>query len=87
VTGATLTDPERLVQDVQEGRQRGYHVTRGENVPDVWALAATLPVNGETLGVTVAGPRHRMEPAMQETAQLLMATCHLLGRSLQGEGR
>jgi DNA-binding IclR family transcriptional regulator len=85
VTGATVTDPEQLVQDVLDGRQRGYHVTRGENVPDVWALAATLPLNGETLGVTVAGPRHRMEPAMAETAQLLMATCHLLGRSLQGE--
>jgi DNA-binding IclR family transcriptional regulator len=84
VTAATLTDPERLVQDVIEGRQRGYHVTRGENVPDVWALAATLPINGETLGITVAGPRHRMEPNMNETAQLLMATCHLLGRSLQG---
>jgi DNA-binding IclR family transcriptional regulator len=87
VTGATLTDPERLLQDVLDGRRRGYHVTRGENVPDVWALAATLPINGETLGVTVAGPRHRMEPAMAETAQLLMATCHLLGRSLQGEPR
>jgi DNA-binding IclR family transcriptional regulator len=85
VTAATLTSTEAVMEDVLEGRRRGYYVTRGENVPDVWAVSATVTVNGETLGVTLAGPRHRMEPNLEEAARLLMATCHLLGRSLQGE--
>ena len=72
-----------LVADIAESRKRGYSLTRGENVPDVWALAATITLGGETLGVTLAGPRHRIEPAVDEAARLLMATCHLLERSMK----
>jgi DNA-binding IclR family transcriptional regulator len=85
VTTATLTSADALVEDVMEGRRRGYHMTCGENVPDVWAMSSTLTVNGETLGITLAGPRHRMEPNVTEAANLLVATCHLLGRSLQAD--
>jgi DNA-binding IclR family transcriptional regulator len=83
VTTATIVDADVLVADIAESRKRGYSLTRGENVPDVWALAATITLGGETLGVTLAGPRHRIEPAVDEAARLLMATCHLLERSMK----
>lgn len=80
VTGATLTDPQALIADVLESRKKGFFLTRGENVPDVWAVSAFLNVNSETLAVAIAGPRHRMEGNVMEHAQLLVATCGFIGK-------
>lgn len=79
-TPATLTDREALVGDILESRRRGYFLTRGENVPDVWAVSAFLTVNAQTLAVAIAGPRHRMETSVAESAQLLLATCSFISR-------
>lgn len=80
VTGATLTEEEALVVDILESRRRGYFLTRGENVADVWAVSAFLSVNSETLAIAIAGPRHRMENNVTECAQLLLATCSFIAR-------
>jgi IclR family transcriptional regulator, acetate operon repressor len=80
ITGATFTDEEALVADILESRRRGYFVTRGENVPDVWAVSAFLSVNSETLAIAIAGPRHRMEATVVEHAQLLVASCSFIAR-------
>jgi DNA-binding IclR family transcriptional regulator len=82
VTAATITDQDRLLDDVLQSRRVGYFQTRGENVSDVWAVAAFLRINQETLGVAVAGPRNRMEPTMAECAQVLVATCSFISRQL-----
>jgi IclR family acetate operon transcriptional repressor len=79
-TPATLTHWEALVEDILESRRRGYFLTRGENVPDVWAVSAFLTVNAQTLAVAIAGPRHRMETSVAESAQLLLATCSFISR-------
>ena len=80
ITGNTLTDPDVLVADILDSRRRGYFVTRGENVPDVWAVSAFLSVNSESLAVAIAGPRHRIESNVLECAQLLLATCSFISR-------
>jgi DNA-binding IclR family transcriptional regulator len=80
VTAATLVDRKGLHADLIKGRMRGWYVTRGENVPDVWAIATTLVIDGETLAVAVAGPRHRMEPALEDFAGDLLAACSDLAR-------
>jgi IclR family acetate operon transcriptional repressor len=85
VTPATITGADMLIADVLDGRRRGYFVTRGENVPDVWAVSAFLSVQSETLAVAIAGPRYRMEHHVIEHAQLLLSTCGLIGR--QGSNR
>jgi len=82
VTGATIIDRDRLLDDVLQSRRAGYFQTRGENVSDVWAVAAFLRINQETLGVAVAGPRNRMESTMTECAQVLVATCSFISRQL-----
>lgn len=78
ITSATKTDPAVLVPELQESRRAGYFVTRGENVTDVWAVAAFLTLNRETLAIAVAGPRNRMEGSLVEFARLLVATCSIL---------
>lgn len=80
ITGSTITDAELLATDILESRRRGYFVTRGENVPDVWAVSAFLTFNAQTVAVAIAGPRHRMENNVVECAQLLLATCSLIAR-------
>ncbi|CAN5450772.1 IclR family transcriptional regulator [soil metagenome] len=82
ITPATLTDPQALVDDVLAGRRKGYFQTRGENVDDVWAVAASIQVNEEWFAVALAGPRHRMESTMPECARLLVATCSFIARQL-----
>jgi len=80
ITESTLTNADALVQDILESRRRGYFVTRGENVPDVWAVSAFLSINSEKLAVAIAGPRYRMENNVSECAQLLLATCSVISR-------
>jgi len=82
ITTATKVEHEALVQDVLDSRKQGYFVTRGENVSDVWAIAAFINVYNETLAVAVAGPQHRLESNVAEMAQLLVASCSFLSRQL-----
>ena len=82
ITTATKTDPELLIDDVLKSRKLGYFVTRGENVPDVWAVAAFLSAPHEPIAVAVAGPQHRIEGNIPEIARLLVASCSFLSRQL-----
>lgn len=83
ITPATITEPERLVADLLRGRLAGYFETRGENVEDVWAVAAFLQVGRDTLAIGLAGPRHRMQDSMRNHAQQLVATCSQAALRLQ----
>ena len=78
VTVNTRTDPKLLVTEILDSRRRGYFVTRGENVDDVWAIATLVSLRSQVFSVAVAGPKHRMEPNLPEYAQLLVATCRVL---------
>lgn len=82
VTATTKVNHEALVQDVLASRKLGYFVTRGENVSDVWAVAAFITVRNETFAVAVAGPQHRIETSIAEMARLLVASCSFLSRQL-----
>lgn len=72
ITPNTITDPGRLLADLQAGRERGYFVTRGENVMDVMAVATPCVVDGEVLGIAVAGPLHRMERHLENHVAALL---------------
>ena len=80
ITRNTIIEPETLVNDVLESRRRGYFVTRGENVTDVWAVSTFLSVNSQILAVAIAGPQHRMENNIIDCAQLLLSTCSFISR-------
>lgn len=83
VTSHTLTDGEALFADIVESRRRGYFVTRGENVADVWAVSAFVPLRTETMGVALAGPASRMRDSLALLAPLLVGTCSRLAREIR----
>jgi DNA-binding IclR family transcriptional regulator len=74
VTDSTITNPEHLLADIRRSRKRGYFVTRGENIPDVMAIARTFLMDGELLAVAVAGPIHRLEPKLGSIGETLIQT-------------
>lgn len=77
-TPRTIIDRAVLEEDLGAGRHRGTFITRGENVADVMAIAITALVNGEVLGIAVAGPLSRMEAGEAGyTAHLLAARATL----------
>lgn len=80
VTRNTLVSAAQLKSNLQQGRKRGYFVTRGENVVDVMAVAGTLVLDNEVFGIAIAGPLHRMEPALTRHAELLLAAVRRITR-------
>jgi IclR family transcriptional regulator, acetate operon repressor len=74
VTETTITNTEQLLADIQRSRKRGYFVTRGENIPDVMAIARTCFMDGELLAIVVAGPIHRLEPKLSSVGEALIQT-------------
>lgn len=63
MTEATIVDREKLKEDVNAGRERGYFVTNGENVADVKAVAIAAKIAGEKFAIAVAGPASRLQSA------------------------
>jgi IclR family acetate operon transcriptional repressor len=80
-TKPLLADPEynsgaerQLRRQVAQAREQGYYATRGDNVPDVMAIAAPLRVGSVTFGVAIAGPLHRMQHKESGHVAKLFAT-------------
>ena len=71
VTSRTITSRAALEADLEQGRARGWYVTRGETVADLMAVAVPVAVNGETYSVALAGPMNRMDGALKRHAKLL----------------
>lgn len=74
VTDSTITDIEALLANIEQGRGPGCYVTRGENVPDVTAVAVPVAINNELYGLAVAGPSHRMDARAEGIMATLCAT-------------
>ncbi len=80
ITPKTLTSRPALEAEIAAGRRRGWYMTRGENVVDVMAVAATVVLHEEPVGITVAGPVHRMQAKYAAHAAALLAACERLER-------
>ena len=78
ITPNTMTDRARLAADIEDSRRRGYFRTTGENVTDVRGLAVALRVDGEGLGIAVAGPIERMEANETQRLAVLRETTEAL---------
>ena len=79
ITANTIVDRGRLAADIELGRRQGFFRTVGENVSDVLGLAIALRVDGEGVGIAVAGPIERMRAAEAERLQVLRAATAALG--------
>ena len=63
VTENTITDPDRLFQEIEQIRKEGVAFNREESTLGLHAVSSVVKMpNGETLGaLSVSGPAHRME--------------------------
>lgn len=71
ITETTLTERAELLGNLEEGRARGYFVTRGENVADVMGIAIARSVGDEPYGIAVAGPVNRLAAHIEALAAAL----------------
>lgn len=60
VATATVTDPQRIAQDVAASRERGWYETRGEGGDGVDALAVSGLLGAEPFALSLAGPPDRI---------------------------
>lgn len=84
VTSGTITSARALKRNLQESRERGYYMTRGENVADVMAVAAPLDAGSTQLAIAIAGPLHRMEDQRDRHVDRLRATVRAIERQAHG---
>lgn len=75
LTDATLTSADAIEAELQRAAARGWYGNLGESVPDLVGLAWPLSIGGEAYAISVAGPRYRMEPRIEEIAAMLRAAC------------
>lgn len=59
VTPDTITDPQRLVAEIDAGRERGWYEAHGEGAEGVGALATAAIVGEQSVGISLAGPFER----------------------------
>jgi DNA-binding IclR family transcriptional regulator len=81
VTDHTLTSADAVFDDIAQSRERGYFVTRGESVSDVFAVAVPVDVGPDVLGIAIAGPRHRMDEQIERIATVLLETKRAIEQS------
>lgn len=74
VTPNTITDADRLWQQLQASRAAGYFTSRAENVTDVTAIAMLVRVSDEVLALAVGGPIGRYEARFEENMAALRGT-------------
>ena len=86
ITPHTLTNPQDLIEALLQSRKRGFYLSKGENVPDVWAISAGVQLNTESFALAVAGPRNRLEPSVTRFAQHVVQACRLLAQHTRLSG-
>jgi len=75
----TITDRTALLENIALGRERGYFITRGENVAEVMAISIARCIGAEWYGVAIAGPIGRLEAQLPK----LLADLFRAGDTLQ----
>lgn len=84
-TENTITDRERLFEELERIRERGYALNLAEDLEGIHAIGVPLIVDGEVQGaLSVAGPAHRMskERCENEIIERLQAATDEIDLSL-----
>jgi DNA-binding IclR family transcriptional regulator len=84
ITSNTITSARALKRNLRESRERGWYMTRGENVADVMAVAAAVNAGSAQLAIAIAGPLHRMDEQREKHVERLRATVRAIERRSHG---
>lgn len=82
-TATTITDPDTLVAQLAEIRDRKYAVDEGESEEGVRCVATAVPTDTSRLAISVTGPAGRMtEELLKQAVPLLQDACKALAKDL-----
>lgn len=77
-TTNTITEPDHLYEELQQIRERGYALNRGEDLQGIHAVGVPLVFDGTVHGaLSIAGTAHRFtDERCKEYADLLLAAAN-----------
>jgi DNA-binding IclR family transcriptional regulator len=81
LTPTTITSPRELLHDLEETRERGFSINRGERIPGVYGVAApVLPTDGiVTAALAVQGPQTRIpDDRISRLGQVVIETAQAI---------
>jgi DNA-binding IclR family transcriptional regulator len=81
LTPATITSPRELLHDLEEIRERGFSINKGERIPGVYGVAAPVPTTDGivTTALAVQGPEVRIpDDRIAELGQLVVETARAI---------
>jgi DNA-binding IclR family transcriptional regulator len=80
LTDRTLLTEQAFEADLDTAGKRGWYGNLGESVTDLVGLSWPVEINQECYAISVSGPRHRMEPALDEHAGKIRQACEAIER-------
>lgn len=77
-TPNTLVTRKALEADLAASQERGWYANVSESVSDLIGVACPLRIEGEAYSISIAGPRERMQPLIENHARKLRKACAAL---------
>lgn len=85
-TSETITDPQALLAQLDQTRERGWAVDHSEQEVGVWCVAAPIIAAPARVAISISGPAGRLTPErVSSIAPILTQAAQTLSRELQGE--
>lgn len=81
LTDATLTTAAAINAEIERSKARGWFAILGETHPDLAGIAWPVRLGRQMYAVSIAGPRNRIEPRMQELSGFLRGACATIEES------
>lgn len=81
LTEATLTTATAINAEIERSKARGWFAILGETHPDLAGIAWPVRLGRQMYAVSIAGPRHRIEPRIEELSVMLRAACAAIEKS------
>jgi DNA-binding IclR family transcriptional regulator len=75
LTDSTLSSAAALAEELERSAARGWYANLGESIPDLAGIAWPVHIGGQAYAISIAGPRYRVEPRIEEMAAMLRAAC------------
>lgn len=85
-TEATIKDADELRANLKQGEQAGYFLNCSEYTAEVTGIGIPIVVEGRTLGLSIAGPNHRMQGRNAELFELLRRSADHIAAALEAAG-
>lgn len=82
----TIQDAQTLKEALNEGKKKGFFQNLSEYTPEVSGVGIPIMVEGRTLGLSIAGPNHRMAGKHAVFAQCLHKTAADISEALNSAG-